>query len=286
MKFLIIGDLHGNKPRIHYKGFDAMIAPGDFCSDPMKKYMFSVLRERLKNPGYDKNWYDLAGKKKAEKMVGKSLQDGRKVLEYLNSLGVPVFVVPGNWDWADEDEEDNVIGRNLFDDMINDLENITNIHYSMIDTGEHQIIGYGLSSGPEYPQHKSEPERLDKEELRLLKMDYDAILEAISMLFREATRPVILLTHNVPFNTGLDMIKDKTSPRFGMHFGSLVARKLIERFHPMVCIGGHMHESQGRDMLGKTLCINAGFGSEANTWLELNRDSVVKLDFHKARERI
>ena len=31
VKFLIIGDLHGNKPKIHFKDFDAIIAHGDFC---------------------------------------------------------------------------------------------------------------------------------------------------------------------------------------------------------------------------------------------------------------
>lgn len=31
MKLLIIGDLHGNKPKIHFKDFDAIIAPGIFA---------------------------------------------------------------------------------------------------------------------------------------------------------------------------------------------------------------------------------------------------------------
>lgn len=31
-------------------------------------------------------------------MVNKSIKDGRELLEYLNSLGVPIFAVPGNWD--------------------------------------------------------------------------------------------------------------------------------------------------------------------------------------------
>ena len=38
-KFLIVGDLHGQIPKIREKKFDAIIAPGDFCSDELKKYI-------------------------------------------------------------------------------------------------------------------------------------------------------------------------------------------------------------------------------------------------------
>ena len=34
---LIMGDLHGQKPEIYAHDFDAVIAPGDFCSDAPKK---------------------------------------------------------------------------------------------------------------------------------------------------------------------------------------------------------------------------------------------------------
>lgn len=61
-KFLIIGDLHGNKPIISTKEFDAMIAPGDFCSDNLRKYMFKALKRRLKTKGEVK-WYDIQFKR-------------------------------------------------------------------------------------------------------------------------------------------------------------------------------------------------------------------------------
>ena len=100
MKFLIIGDLHGKKPKIHFKDFDAIIAPGDFCSDESKKYMFRALKERLVTPKSKTEWYDIVGKKEAKKIIMKSLSDGRKILAKLNSYGVPVYIVPGNWDWT------------------------------------------------------------------------------------------------------------------------------------------------------------------------------------------
>jgi hypothetical protein len=50
MKFLVVGGLHGNKPNIYFEGFDAIIAPGDFCSDAPRKYMLQALRENLETP--------------------------------------------------------------------------------------------------------------------------------------------------------------------------------------------------------------------------------------------
>ncbi len=33
MKILVIGDLHGRKPKIHFKDFDCIIQIGDVCND-------------------------------------------------------------------------------------------------------------------------------------------------------------------------------------------------------------------------------------------------------------
>ena len=101
-KFLIIGDLHGNMPKIYFKDFDYIIAPGDFCSDALRKYMFQALQQKLNDSKSKVNWYDLVGKKRAKKMVDKSLKDGRKILEFLNSFNKPIILVPGNWDWTED----------------------------------------------------------------------------------------------------------------------------------------------------------------------------------------
>ena len=48
-------------------------------------------------------------------------------------------------------------------------------------------------------------------------------------LFEKAKKPVIFLSHNVPFNTPIDQIVNKESPRNGDHFGSLIAMQLLMR---------------------------------------------------------
>lgn len=37
VKILIIGDLHGSKPKIRFRDFDALICVGDVCSDKFHK---------------------------------------------------------------------------------------------------------------------------------------------------------------------------------------------------------------------------------------------------------
>ena len=145
------------------------------------------------------------------------------------------------------------------------------------------MIGHGISSGPEYPQYKEELEKLKPKELTKIKKDYERESRKVSSLFEKTSKPTILLSHNVPFNTPIDKITSKESPRYGYHYGSLIAREMIEDYQPLVCIGGHMHDSFGKCKLGKTVCINAGFGSYVNILMELKDNKIAKLEFYEGK---
>ncbi len=280
MKILIIGDLHGNKPNIYYKDFDIMIASGDFCSDETRLYQFQALKERLENPKSKTTWYDITGKTKAKAMIEKSLKDGRKILEHLNSLNKYIYTVPGNWDWTSfKDSKWSILRKDNYKFLINDLTNIINTHEKIIDINNYQLIGYGISEGPEYPQYKEDLRRFKTSELKKKKQEYKKQFNKISSLFKKATKPIIFLSHNVPFNTSIDQIINPASPRDGQHFGSLITREVIDKYQPLVCIGGHMHEHFTSTHIKKTLCINAGYGSNVNTYLELENNKIKKLKF-------
>ena len=286
-KFLIIGDLHGNKPKIHFKNFDAIIAPGDFCSDAPRTYMFKSMKLWMKDPNSKVRWYDLVGKSKARKMVKKSLADGRKILKYLNSFGVPVYVIPGNWDWTGSKREKwSFIKKNYYKEyLIKGLKNIINVEHKAIDTGNEILIGYGICPCPEYPQYKEDLKQFNSKQLKKIKNNYNATFKKINKLFLKAkkNKPVIFLSHNVPFNTPIDKIVNKRSPKDGYHYGSLIARNLIEKHNPLICVGAHMHEHFGKCKLKKTVCMNAGFGSYVNTSLEVKGNKIKSLKFYKGR---
>ena len=121
---------------------------------------------------------------------------------------------------------------------------------------------------------------MTEKELEKAKAGYDKLTRNVSRLFDRARKPVIFMSHNVPYNTSLDMITNKESPRYGYHYGSVLARDMIEQYQPLVCIGGHMHEHFNKEMLGKTTVINAGFGSQVNTLLILENGRIKSLKFH------
>jgi Icc-related predicted phosphoesterase len=284
MRFLIVGDLHGQIPNIYVKDFDAIIAPGDFCSDETKSFQFEALRERLKNPKSKVSWWSLAGEKKAKQYLNLSLKNGRKVLEHLNSFGKPVYIVPGNWDWTG-DPGPAWLKKNHYPSLYRGLENIIDVYHARKSFSGYSLIGHGITAGPEYPQYARDKKGFTKKELAKKRMQYEKLYAKVGGLFKSAQQPIIYLSHNVPFNTPLDKINNPLSPRDGDHFGSLVSRKIIEKYQPIVCIGGHMHEHFDRCNIGKTVCINTGFGSNVNVLLELN-GSRVRTTFYRNGKKV
>ena len=92
-------------------------------------------------------------------------------------------------------------------------------------------------------------------------------MKSLDNLFKdEDPSTTIFMTHNVPFKTKLDKIINPAAPKSvqGKHFGSLVARRIAIKYQPLFTVGGHIHEGQGIDNMGKTVCINNGSGAQGN----------------------
>jgi Icc-related predicted phosphoesterase len=244
--------------------------------------MFAALKENLADPKKKVQWYDLVGRKEAKRLIDQSLADGRRLLEKLNSVGVPVYVVPGNNDWPGFETDWAYEGKDHYSKLIKGLKNIVDLNHKMTDTGEHTIIGYGESSGPEYPQYEEDVRRLTKAKLAKKKTAYTRLKKEYDALFTKAKkegRGIILLSHNVPFDTKIDYIDNPASPRNSQHFGSILVRYLVERHEPLVALGAHMHEHFGAVKLGRTYCVNAGYGKGCNVLLDIKGRNVERLKF-------
>ncbi len=287
MKFLIFGDLHGQIPNAYFEDYNTIIAPGDFCSSgdkegTIRKFMFQVIKEKKKDSTFDKEWFDLCGKKEAKRLYEQSITDGHSVLENICSLGKQVYTVPGNADRTpNKNTKWGYLKKNHFKRVIKGLKNFNNTHLKIVDIGDYQIIGYGLSSGPEFPQTENDKKMLSDKKFKDKKKQYDKYSKKLNSLFSKATKPVIFISHNVPYNTPLDMIDNPESPRNGEHFGSVIAKEMIEKYQPIICIAGHMHEHFNKYQMGKTVAINAGFGSNVNILLELEGNTIKNLEFKK-----
>jgi Icc-related predicted phosphoesterase len=267
--FFVVGCLHGRKPRIRTKKIDAIIATGDFCHDKIRKYFFASLRD------HQPWWKHAGGKPRALKLLRQSFLRGRKILQQLNAVGLPVFVLPGNWDFPLSDAWVKRAGL-TWANLIKGLKNIHDCHLKRRTFHGYTFVGHGVTNCPEYPQHKDILRNLSKKDFIKRKKAYTKRLHQVSQLF--TNKPTIFLTHNVPFNTKLDKIINKASPRNGMHFGSVLARDIVKKHKPLICIGAHMHEHYRDDNIGKTPCINAGFGSKCRTLVTLTGNKV-KIQF-------
>src|SRR3989344_1642938 len=299
LKFLIIGDLHGQKPKIYFKDFDYIIAPGDFCSDKGLRPLTKKWMKESKKMHFSTFILKSIGKKKYDLLNKESLKVGRKILEYLNSFDKPVFIVPGNWDQSygesrSDKEEDDFYSRKYFLEAVmgnqtnpfltKNLENIYDCQFKLYKFSNFNILGYGLSSNAEDPIIKKE--LYTKNQLMHLRKKYKIILSRLDETYRKRSKdlPTIFLSHNVPYNTKLDILLNKESKFHKKHFGSTVTSDFCRKYQPLICIGGHMHEHFGKDKIGRTTVINTGFGKDVNTYLEIESNKIKKLKFHRGKK--
>lgn len=271
VKFLVIGDLHGEMPIIHTSKFDAILCPGDICGDDIRPYWLKVFRKRKE--GIEVDLDSVCPKWKQKLLEIKSIQKGKKVLKYLNSLNKPIFLVPGNWEPTQYEDGIKISEKNKWKNIILKYKNIKDVEYKKINFKGINIIGHGSTSGPEQLIK-------NKNNIQAFKY-YQKVQTKLNNLFSKNNKPTIFISHNVPYNTKLDLIDYPASNMHGKHFGSTLARKMIIKHKPMLCIGGHIHEGFGKDILKKTICINAGFGGNVNTLIEvdISNNEIINIKF-------
>ncbi len=277
MKILAVGDFDNGLPKklkskLKKEKPDLILSPGDIC------YGKAIRTIAFKYYESDKDWYDIIGRKKAKKLMSDSVKKGDKILDFLNSLGVPTFLVFGNHDKTGQYSRWTFGRKNLYGKLIRKYKNIQAIDMKCKKYNNFYLIGYGQNnSGPEIPLYDEKPTKKEKR-------DYTRNFKKIKKLFKgKNPKQIILLTHNVPFKTKLDKITSRKAPKSvrGKHFGSLIAQKIIKKYHPLIAIGGHMHEGQGKTRIGKTLVINSGPASEGKYTVIDIENSKIMVKFHR-----
>jgi len=309
MKILVVGDLHGVKPKIHFKDFDCIVQVGDVCDDsniaPLYKRYFEILKEDSAFIfGADEFFISEVGKRNLKQYEKDSLKKGHEVLKYLDSFGKPVFMVGGNWDQSygpsmikDLNESDYNYRKAFYDwylgDKLNpkltkDLKNIKDCMYRNHVFNQINFVGYGLSSGPELSE-KLKKLDISKKQFKKLKKSIKKIFNKLLSAYQKRDKkfPVIFISHNIPYKTKLDVVKDKESYAYRKHLGSSIAREFCQRHQPLICIGGHVHEGKGKDKIGKTILINPGFGKDAQVLIDLDeiKGEVRKIKFCKGYKK-
>jgi Icc-related predicted phosphoesterase len=269
MKILAVSDFDNGFPKSLAKKLkkenpDIILTAGDLCyGSKIRKIMFSQHS--------DVEWYDAVGRRKAAKLLLDSVKYGDKVLKFLNRFDIPVFLVVGNNDRTGTKRKKKgwkFNQKDLFTPLLKKYKNIILIDLGGAKFEGFYFIGYGQNnSSPELPMYKFQKEDLTKKQLAKELKNFKHYIKTLGKFFKKADpKKTIFLVHNAPFNTKLDKITSKKAPKAvrGKHFGSLVARKIIEKYKPLLCVGGHMHEGFGVDKIGRTLCVNNGATFESH----------------------
>ena len=299
MKILVIGDFHGEFPKwipnlVKEENVDLVISLGDYPPFHYRKLWFKHCYNK------DIELWEVIGKKKYKELIMKDLKMAENSLRGLNNLSVPVYTVLGNIDWPSTDDisdfesSDNKSKKNnmpsydrkdKLSKRMGKYKNIKRFDYKALRFRDYVFIGMRGHSIP--GKVKSKAYRKHRK-----------ILNNLFKKFRKENREgkIIFVSHNIANNTKLDRLsvkaikfalksagkdynkKIKESKR---HYGSKLARRVINTYQPLLSFGGHIHEAWGKDKIGKTILINPGAAHERKAViLELDNGKVKGVKFH------
>jgi Icc-related predicted phosphoesterase len=172
------------------------------------------------------------------------------ILENVKKYNTNIFAVSGNCDYPGVEKYLTESGYNI---------NGTSKSFNGFT-----LIGLGGS----LPCPGRTPNEFSENELEAV------LLSSISQI--SAGKNLILVSHQPPVNTVNDEVSD------GIHVGSQAVRSFIEKYQPLVCFTGHIHEGVGIDTIGKTKLANPGplwYGKY--THAEISDGQLTKLEIYR-----
>jgi len=256
---------------------DIIVSNGDYFPFHYRKLWFEHCYQE------DVELWEVIGKKEYKALIERDLKDGERAMKKLNASGVPVVTVWGNVDYtrtSDVHDMEKPQGRHywkwdwqdFFSPLIKKYKNIQRIDYRAVRLGDYVFVG---CSGGSFPGHvKSKTYWKSRKKL-----------DALFKKYRKENKngKVIFVSHNVPYDTKLDKIgKDAHETVRGQHYGSKLVKRVIERYQPVMHVGGHIHEGRGKDLIGDSVCVNPGAAHDGQAAIiEINQKGKVKVRFIK-----
>ena len=295
MKLLVIGDFHGKFPKkfetlIKKEKIDLVVSLGDYPPFHYRKLWFKHCY------GKEVELWEVIGKKKYKELVMKDLRIAENALKALNRLPVPVYTVLGNVDWPAVDDivdysEKRKRSMPNFDQKetlvkrMKKYKNIKRFDYKILKFGDYVFIGMRGHSAPGFVKSRAFKK-------------HRKILDKLFKKFRKENKQgkVIFVSHNIAYGTKLDRLsmkamkfitkslkkKNKKIKEKDRHYGSKMARRIINTYQPVLHLGGHIHEAWGKDKVGKTVLINPGAAHEGRAAVvELREGKIKKIKFVK-----
>ena len=227
MRIGIIGDIHGNVTALRkvlevLSDYDAdiLLLVGDIGSNSLPPQF---------DPGNVANLLPQKYRSACVELREKWQDSVLHVEELVTSLGVPVYLVPGNHD--------------LPYYPIANSKLVSNCDHRLVETKGIQIIGWGGSpktpAGWPYEWTNSKAEKVWRK-----------------LALPSSPQPRILLSHSPP-SSSLSPYVGWFRKRFHSANTSFIG-KLIEYTSPSICVCGHIHNEYSIKHLGQTLVISEG----------------------------
>jgi Icc-related predicted phosphoesterase len=164
--------------------------------------------------------------------------------EYLQPLGIPLWVIPGN------DDDQSV------DPILNAAQYARNVDHQVVEIDDdHELVSMGDTSMTPWECPRDYPE--------------EHMVTAVRDLVEQIKRPAgaIFNFHCPPFNTKIDQapsLKENREIEFEAgqvimtSAGSPAIRRAVEEVQPLLSLHGHIHEARGVQKLGRTVALNPG----------------------------
>lgn len=162
--------------------------------------------------------------------------------EKLEGTGIRCYVCPGNDDIFE------------IDDLIATSKSVQLAEGRVIRLDEHhEMASTGWSNPTPWDTHREEPD--------------EALLQRIETVIAQVqdVPNSIFNLHAPPYGSGLDEapeLTDDLRPAYAgrslVPVGSQAVLQVIEKYHPLLGLHGHIHEGKGTRKYKRTLCINPG----------------------------
>ena len=166
-----------------------------------------------------------------------------RILAQLNDIPVPVLVVRGNTDLS------------RVENLFKDFPNIYPLHLKQVTIGSTPFVG--VSGCIPIPFSSR------------ICLNQVQVIKKLKSLIKSNS---VLVTHPPPWG-----ILDEVFGRF--HAGCRSLTKVIKMRRPMLMVCGHIHESSGSVLIGKTLVVNCALGrNHAGAMIELDKDNNLKVE--------
>ncbi len=183
-------------------------------------------------------------------------REARQVLGHYNDLDTPTYLVPGNHDVR------HYGNGGTFEKLLNRYDNIESVDGECVTLDEeYDLAGYGAH------RFYLGPESLDELDFHTNRFkgwpeSYMERKETLEETLDQADSPTILLSHNVPLDSDVDVLDSpvaKKVKRRGRPWGSDVLSNTIPEYDDILLnVGGHIHEGRGVGKKDSVPVINAG----------------------------